>query len=60
MESASYPQGNADFESYSLNRYSNDAGLSTAFKSIQVLDKKGENTPVHRKVSPLSTTTILN
>ena len=60
MGMQSYPQESANCESYSLNRYKSEAELSTAFKSIQVLDKKGENVPVHRKVCPLSTTTILN
>ena len=60
MEKQSYPQDGENYESYSLNGYKGEAGLSTAFKSIQVLDKKGENAPVHKKVRPLSTTTILN
>lgn len=60
MGKQSYPQDEADCESYSLNGYKSEARLSTAFKSIQVPDKKRENTLVHRKVCPLSTTTILN
>jgi hypothetical protein len=35
-------------------------GLPTAFQSIQVLDKKGENTALHSQAVPLSTTTNLN
>ncbi len=60
MKMESYPQVQTHFESYSYWARTSKAGLHTAFNSIQVLDKKGENAAVHRKALPLSTTTNLN
>lgn len=34
--------------------------LRTGFQDCQVLEKKGENAPMHSLVRPLSTTTNLN
>ena len=60
LESSSYPQTQAYVQSYAHLASISGAGLRTAFNSIQVLDKKGENEAVHRKARPLSTTTNLN
>jgi hypothetical protein len=60
MKSGSYPQGRLIFKSCSYFMSSAEAGLHTAFKRSQVLDKKGENTDVHRNAPPLSTTANLN
>ena len=60
LESSSYPQTHANAQSYSHLVSTSGAGLRTAFNSIQVLDKKGENEAVHREARPLSTTTNLN
>ena len=54
-----YPQFLALGPSYSVLRDTREAGLYPPFKSIQVLDKKGENTAIHRSGLPLSTTTNL-
>jgi hypothetical protein len=59
-QTGSYPQIKVKAPSYPCFRYSTHTGLHTPFKSIQVLDKKGENAAVHRKLAPLSTTTNLN
>jgi hypothetical protein len=56
----SYPQAGCKTKSYSYLPSICEAGLRTAFNSIQVLDKKGENAAVHRKALPLSTTINLN
>ena len=60
MNSPSYPQDRVNFKSYPCFRYTLKAEVPTAFKSIQVLDKKGENAAIHRQADPLSTTTNLN
>jgi hypothetical protein len=56
----SYPQGGVISGSCSYFMDTTEARLHTAFKPIQVLDKTGENAPIHRKALPLSTTTNLN
>jgi hypothetical protein len=47
-------------KSYAHWRDTRSTWLSTAFKTMQVLDKKRENRAVHKKVAPLSTTTSFN
>jgi hypothetical protein len=60
LKALGYPQGKAFTESYPVFRYTSVAGLPTPIHVIQVLDKRGENADIHRKVRPLSTTTTLN
>ena len=60
LKSNSYPQDRGVFKSCSYFMDTSEAGLRTAFKHIQVLDKKGENDAVHRNAPPLSTTASLN
>jgi hypothetical protein len=60
MDSLSYPQARVNFQSYPCFGYTQEARVHTAFKGIQVLDKKGENAAIHRQADPLSTTTNLN
>ena len=58
LKMKTYPQIKPILKSYAYSVTNSKALLRTAFNSIQVLDKKGENTLVHRKVLPLSTTAI--
>jgi hypothetical protein len=57
---SSYPQTEHQTKSYSYLTSSRETGLYTPFNSIQVLDKKGENTATHKKALLLSTTINLN
>lgn len=58
LKMETYPQIQLILKSYSYSVTNSKAWLRTAFNSSQVLDKKGENTLVHRKILPLSTTAI--
>ncbi|MBU0588133.1 MAG: hypothetical protein KJ852_11085 [Gammaproteobacteria bacterium] len=43
-----YPQAEADMKTYPSFGYIREAGSPTPFNIAQVLDKKGENSTIHR------------